>query len=554
MPRSVLASFGAAGRILRSGLISAGVLLVLGLALTPLYAVNDDAQMSDLVTGRTTGEPEPRIAVMSGLLTVPLAWAGSAFPSVPFYPLLLVVVQWLGLWALLHAFLSVPRRALRWLALGVVLALFTMLHLLRLSFTSTSMAAGIAGALLLLHHLWTGSRSRRALAAAALLVGLGYLLRPSSFMAQAAWLAPLALSVASLRQVKALAAVGLTVLAIVLVSQAVDRRLYRGEGWERWHRLNDLYVNLLDTSRLSDPEALRPVLAEVGWSAEDLRLFRSFFFAEPTFRDEVVLRRIADFADRLPRRYGAVREHLRSLLWNYRLCVAAVLAAWIACWFSMTGRSRLAGAVFLALLAGAVVYLAVFRKTPERVLTPLLFAAAAFPLFAPETPPGRRPRLPGARLGVAGAFAALVVAGLYVLRLAYDIDAENRGRVAALRAAEAEIAGAGVVHCVFRGFPYEHSPPFAPGSRSPGIRRVPLSWLWLTPPVEAAMERQGLADIGTALATRSDVRLVSTRGAAAVFEAYLRARRGFDVRLVPARALSSMPEVSVHEARPAGGR
>jgi hypothetical protein len=261
---------------------------VLLLALTPRFETNDDIGMQSVANGTLTGEPQPDLIVTNVIVGLVLAGLYRAAEGLPWYGAYLFLLQFIALAALTYVVLAGRREGLagRLLLLTGVVALFHLPLWLGLQFTSTAILLGATGVVLFrsvadrAHFPWA------PIAGAAAMVALSWWIRWRSGAAVvllgAVFLAP-ALRRANWRRFAAFAGITLVLLAAGWVTQAA---YYGGRAeWQDYFAFTEVRGQLHQSRHLLEVDPA--VLAEVGWTQNDLLMFDNWFLSdEATYQTE----------------------------------------------------------------------------------------------------------------------------------------------------------------------------------------------------------------------------------------------------------------------------
>ena len=274
--------------LLSALLLAAVVTATLLLALTPRFETNDDIAMQAVVDGTLTGRPQPDLIVTNVIVGLVLAGLYRAAEGFPWYGAYLFLLQFLALAALTYVVLAGRREGLagRLLLLGGVVAVFYLPLWLGLQFTSTAILVGAAGVALFRSVADRAGFPWASIAGAAAMVGIAWWMRWRSgaavILLGAVFLAP-ALRRANGRRFAAFAGIVLAFLAAGWTAQAI---YYGGRPeWQEYFAFNELRGQLHESSHLLEVDPA--VLAEVGWSPNDLLMFDNWFFSdEATYQAE----------------------------------------------------------------------------------------------------------------------------------------------------------------------------------------------------------------------------------------------------------------------------
>lgn len=501
--------------LLAACLLAAAVVALSAGPLAPSLYMNDDVAMAARVDGSTLGTPVPHIVFSNVIIGLVLSSLHNlaGLQSVPWYGIYLFTVHFTALAVIIYVVLSDRRPALglRLLALAGWLAVFGLWMGTRITFTQVAFLLGAAGVFLYLARAPVPRTHWVTVAAAGTLLGAASLLRRHSVYAVMA-LSVVALLLAARRipwrRQVLFAAVALGIALFGWVFQAA---YYAGAPeWQQYLSLNRARGGL-------DSPAVRAaideqVLEKVGWTENDLAMFRWWMFADPDVYAaedfEEIHRAVGSpslpLGEALHRLGAIVRTSTGSL--GLALTVGLFAAVWT--WGGSPTR-WFAGLSLLSLIGAAAVLL-FLAEFPDRVALPMLGFVALLLLAAPEVVAPELGVRPG---GWGGAvvlwLAALLsvavsVAGLINAAVGADERrAADRG-LDQMLAGFTELDPDGVF--VARGGALRtgrRSPWHAPVLPSPAL--ISLGWGQRSPVFDAQLAQAGIEDIYLAIGSREDV-------------------------------------------------
>ncbi|HYH05843.1 MAG TPA: hypothetical protein VEK11_02180 [Thermoanaerobaculia bacterium] len=504
----------------------------------PFYQSNDDVAMRLLAEGNLVPEtgPLPFLMHVNVVIGALLRVLYGIAPSVPWYDLLLGA----SMTAAAIVFVRIWLGSRKWFeaAWTIVLALFFLLPVfVHVQFSVAAMACAGAGIVLLVRgRVWWGvalflwGALIRTEGAALMLIEGGALALPLVMNAE---FRPRAKRVA----IAAVAAVLLTGVAF-----GVNQYVYaRAEGWEEFHRYNFLrsrVTEYLSLARLT-PQNEAELQRRTGWTANDFRLFRYWFFADPELfsfarvqKAEQLLLASAPAPDQTqPSVPKQIYYHTRTYVHELRF-VILVLGL-----FALSWRGRLRLLLYCAwvafVLATLVFVLHVAAKAPpERILWPMvMFVPVMLALAAQRWGREAQPIVAAIALIVASLFTARSVIALHAKNEQRQIHAaETRGDVEALRSTGATFF---LLHAA--AFPYEDY------WRPLHVEQRPFPFLGLgvsarTPPVQEFLRRSGRTDLPLALCSDPNMLIIARDNLPPMLEQFMREHHAREVRYVPAFA------------------
>ncbi|HSQ37563.1 MAG TPA: hypothetical protein VLS92_06710 [Acidimicrobiia bacterium] len=492
--------------------LSAAMVVVFILTLSPGYETNDDVGMQAMVDG-TMGEHSPHLVFTNVLIGLVLSTLYRAVDWFPWYGLYLYLAHFACLLTVVYVALAVPRGRLwvRLLSLAAVVAVFHLPMWMALQFTSTSMLLAASGVMLSLAVAQQGTARWGAIVAAGAMVGFSSWIRWPSLWAVALIALPaVALTIRRIPWRRAAVLAG-TAIAVLLAGSIAQAAYYAGKpDWQAYFALNERRNHIQHASGLSglDPA----VLDEVGWSRNDLEILDNFFFADETVHEAGDLEVIADalpIAFRPAEAVRAVAAQVGGWLGGARLAVVVALAA-----LAWVGGGRRAGALVLVTSAAALAVafgVAGALKLPDRVgvpmlaVLPLLFLATP-PIDEKGGPPGSRP---GRRLWATIVALVLLVALAIGAVNAHALNQNNISRRAHLMQV---LSGLQAIDPDGLFVWWGAQLPLGAGSVSPwegpsGPNLIGVGWQQRSPLHRAMLARFGIDDLFAAIAGREDVYL-----------------------------------------------
>ena len=521
--------------------LSAAIAAVFVLTLSPGYDTNDDVGMQSAVDG-TMGEHSPHLVFSNVLIGLLLSTLYHAVGWFPWYGLYLYAAHFAALLAVVYVVLANRRGhfQVRLLALVGVLAVFHLSMWMQLQFTSTAMLFGASGVMLYLAVAPREPARWGTIAVGGAMVGLSSWIRWHSGWAVVLLSVPVLILTLRRLPWRRLALFTGTAAAILLAGSVAQAAYYSGQpGWQAYFDLNAARDHIQQSPFL---EELDPaVLAEVGWSRNDLAIFDGWFFADERVHEAADVEVIADAlptAFRPAHALGVLAAQAGGWLGATRLAVVVALAA-----LAWVEGGRRAGALVLATSAAVLVIafgLAGAYRLPDRVWVGLLAFPPLLFLSLPgaSTPDGSLPRGRAGRwhgAAVIVSVIALVVGAANALAL----DRQHHAADADLREAFSGFAAVDPdgIFVVWGGQVQMGAQSLSPW-RQGGLGGPPmifLGWPTRSPTYEAQLTRLGIEDLYAAVAARPDVYLpMRFEARAAMYLRYLAEHYGFSGLLRPA--------------------
>lgn len=522
--------------------LSAVIAAVFTLTLSPGYETNDDVYMQSAVDG-TLGEPFPHLIFSNVLIGLLLSTLYRAVDWFPWYGLYLYLAHFASLITVVYVVLAVRRGRLwvRLTSLAAVLAVFHLPMWMQLQFTSTAILLGASGVMLYFAVAERSPARWGGLVVGGAMVGLSSWIRWHSAWAVVLLALPaIALTIGRLPW-RRLAVFAGTAAAILVAGSIAQAAYYAGQpGWQAYFELNVARDHIQGSPGLDDLDDT--VLAEVGWSRNDLRMFRRWFFTDPEVHEADDIETIAaalPTSFRPGEALATLAEQVGGWLGTLRLAVIASIAglAWVE------GGRRARALVLLSAAALVVVAFAVAgaARLPNRVAVPML---AFLPLLflAAHQMEGDSASAGTGLAGKAWRLATTVVSvGALVVGAAnaHALDQTHHSSEAGLRRTLSGLAavdpdGLFVEWANQIDLSYQQLSPWRRGGLG-GPQLLGLGWQERSPMHQEMLSRQGIDDLYAAIATRPDVYLpLRTAPRATLYLRYLREHYGFSGLLHPA--------------------
>ncbi len=424
----------------RPALFSGVITLLLSLVqlslLRPYYSLNDDTFKvfftqgvgTDLIPSEFIGYSNP----LWGHLFKTLY---TLFPHSPWYGILMVAVQALSVWALLYAFLLGPQPRSK--AVLFLLSFFGIYSyfFISIQFTITSILAA-QSALFLLISLWQSEKLSRhplALLSCVLLFFISSLIRLEAFLLLLFSALPLlaylwfSAAPARRRQLLDQKIFFLSIFLLVGGAGLYNHFWYeRTPEWSEFNRFDHERLDLMDYRIDPYNEKTRVFYEQAGWSANDLQMFKDWYFMDKDLYDPVKMR---DLARHFPR-FG-----VEGKPYGYHSLTEALLAPWaqtilmyflaFLLWAPLKSFRPL---IFQSLwILGLFAFFVYFLGSRDRVNLPiLLFLVNASIFFSDPDPAGEKKSRP-AKKGWLSRLALVVLVLLVPLSIHnfFDLRAQN---------------------------------------------------------------------------------------------------------------------------------
>lgn len=521
-PKFSLHGFMAGRPFLSSFLIATAILALTFLFYLPHFQYNDDVQVLLLLKGvGMVSAPSAMNQRENILLCWILKGLYTYFPAVPWYSGFLVLTQFLSLWATLAAFRIGPHPRLRtWLFIFSA-AYINVYFFTNLQWTMTASLAAL-GTVFLSASLWRAENQKPSPISYAILfflVTASIQIRYPSFFLIAAislpvlwvltWKKPLTPSRSALLRFW-LAAMGFSLFTI-----AFNHYYYqRFPGWVQSIEFFDQHFELHETRDPVYDEETKPVFDSVGWTANDLDLFQSWYFLDEKTYSVDHLRKLNDYFPKFslhkPTNYSLAKKIAFP---TTQIMIYFFLGAlWL-----VPARSRrflLAAASWTLFV---LFFLMIYEKLPERVFLPALFFLSTLAVFHTvpiwENPPSGKTRSSWA---VPMALVLLAFLSIFTAYFLYQEHARNGRWVQCremMRTVQDEFHPQDNQLYVLwdSAFPYECVDAFGDYGLFRHFNIVALTWFQRSPTTAAMLARFGVKDLLRDLVDNPNLLLVCTQ-------------------------------------------
>ncbi len=254
--------------------------------ITPFYETGDEAAMMRIASGITTGEPSEYLVFSNVLYGFILKCLYSFNNTINWYSIGLLLVHYLGMSALLSAFLYRRPQASTMLAFLVYFVAFEFRVLMNMQFTSTAIVGGFSACLLMLFASQEGSKDSLKVGVFAMLVAvLAFWVRYKAGLLAFGLCLPL-VGIQSLRLKSWKTAIAFsTTLMIFALSMAFhESYTHRTEEWSTFLKYNNVRGQLHDDPRFRlyriQEEGMFDELEKNGWSKNDHSMYVNWFYTD----------------------------------------------------------------------------------------------------------------------------------------------------------------------------------------------------------------------------------------------------------------------------------
>jgi len=369
------------------------VLLFMMFGQAPIYETDDDFTLAGIASG-AQGEPSPYMIFCNIVLGWLLVALYSVFPSVAWYPIVIIIFTFLAFLALGYALMRKAGPLLGGSAYTLFLLTFSKSFYLAISFTRAAALAAVAGYVLLFYYVNKREEESRWLCAlsAALLV-FASLLRWSSFLMVSAFAFVVGVYEVFIRggrrplrslfaERKAYIVTFAVLLAGVFALQGLHQAVYHiSPEWRDYSEYNEIRSELFDYG-LPDYERNRDALQELGITENDFTMMSSWTFADAEHLDLDTMRAIRDMRRSTPLSFGHIKKFIKALpkrfsdplfAWACMPVLLYLLTAKRRNWFLM--------AAFVTIAGGELFYLFFKGREVMRVLIGIYISLACFSLY-----------------------------------------------------------------------------------------------------------------------------------------------------------------------------
>jgi hypothetical protein len=527
------------------------VVLLLVTQFHTAYLTNDDTVVASLINGDFTGKRTSSLIVVPALFGHFVRLGYAALPHLPWYGITLYTLQIIGWTTVVAIFFTLRRRppVAERIVAAAAISLLAPWMILRVGYTSTALFLGGVGVVLFAVSAKVRGRLGTVYAVAGgMMLGTTYIMRANALLAIAAAFAPVFVVIGIKAGLRRTLLFGLVVATFVLAGWGSNRLEYSRPDWRNYMAMNSARGALHDTPRLNDKNVSNADLQRIGWTRNDLVLFRDFSFPDKTVYSRHAIETLAKLSPYVRDdtigagdvynaffRYGADKD-LRA---DKGVVVAPVLliAVMLALW---RRRSPLwLTAASLVWFVAVLITILLFIRLPGRVMTPLegtaVFMAVALPTYL-------SPRAPKARKGRSlSSIALIVIVALAVVGPMIDgvwgishMSADTQQNIRAFKASYAWLEKLDP-QGIFTGRAdlfNSWGKPLSLHTEYRDSHFIPPGWSTNSPAFEARLDRVGIKDLYNALQTNPHMYLVGQTWKAAAVQAFYRQHRGINVRMI----------------------
>jgi hypothetical protein len=506
-------------------LVAIGFFLLYLLVFRPGYETDDDISIIMMASGYLGGEPVPFLFfsnVLLGFLLKPLYGLHS---SINWEIWFFVALNFISVWALTGLLYSRSSKTSVRLFGAIIVLLSDSYFLLHINFTTIAAFASLAGLISILAAVPSRMPFRKGLfAAGTFLVLAGSLIRIESLLFVLVLTLPAIVLCYRSFNIRNLL-IALTAAGFLVASCTLFDRLYlrASPEWYSYQVYNQTRALLHDTPRLENMDVAAQA---IGWSENDLLVFRHWFFADPVTYS---LENLQTIVAQVPEKHSGFMAGLTLLLGRLASLdsipyLLVILSTWLGAL-----RYRSSGKAIAPIFATVVVcilisgYLAWTQKLPYRVFLPMLACCGVFQLFILGWFAGRETELQPAprrdarfpHIGRISLILSLVAATGLVLNQAILTTSANIRHQRVYQQMLTDLndlqeSGEIPVNALIispKGIPLEWSNLFF--LDLPRIQYLDLGWLTFSPPYEAVIRQFDISSLPAALYQKDNVYLMA---------------------------------------------
>ena len=251
---------------------------------TPRFESNDDISMMEIASGNFHGGPNEFLIFINIIIGNLMKYLYTVMPLYNWYVILLYMIQFIAMVIVFYIFLKHSSTAYNYLLYIAFFIIMLMPFIALLQFTTTAFLAGSSGMLLLI-TLSEGSNTKRSwvlLGVGILMVLLSGLLRINVFYLVLLLFAPL--TIAMIIKTRNIIKIVPLVIAVALFFGAMiyNNLSYYNEDpeWQYYYQYSKLRAQLTDYPYYAWDENTSKIYEDVGWSENDVAMFRSWSFAD----------------------------------------------------------------------------------------------------------------------------------------------------------------------------------------------------------------------------------------------------------------------------------
>ncbi len=250
--------------------------------ITPRYQSNDDSTMEGIASGIRTGQPSEYLVFIDILIGKLLVFLYSNLININWYPVLFYLLHFISM-SIMCFCLLLRKKFLPGLAFYLLIfAFFELFLLTNIQFTTTSFVSAISGVILFLSFL--DSRGSRFYIATVISI---FLFIISEFIRH--YMSFLVLGLFSILLLfKFIKKPGLKIPVFLIITAVLFTLIYfhninyyqKDPKWAFYIQYNKLRPEISDYPQKKYSESTKDVYRIVGWSENDVKMYKSWFFSD----------------------------------------------------------------------------------------------------------------------------------------------------------------------------------------------------------------------------------------------------------------------------------
>ncbi len=476
----------------------------------------------------------------NSLLCLALKSLYLSFPNIQWYGGLFVIMLFLSVWGMLFALHLGADRFLKTCLFIVGSAVTVERFFIPLQWTSVAAAAGIGG-LMLLAALWRREDSKflpSGLCLSFVLIMASALIRFDALLLIALLSVPVAVFfLLKLKLTPARRTILVFLAMTTLLSVAAlefDRYSYSQDpAWEGSVSFFKQVRWLNSFQNLAYTEGTKPFFDSIGWTENDLNLFKNNYFMDPGTYSAEKIRRVNDHFSEWT--FDKNPQGTFGMMFSNPFTVVELVFFFIALLFIPAGSFGFAF-LYLAWVFLVLLFFRLFLWIPERIYMPCLFALTNVAVFLSASKFGaesKDPPTPSRSFKWGVVLSALFF--IFSLVIYYYDQYDNRywtDKEAKLKSTVADLNPQDDQLFVVWGssFPYIEIGAFDDDEWLKKFHVVSVDWFQRTPATRAMMDRFGVKDLFKDLVNNPKAFLICTPGQWYLYQVYMKEKYNEDVK------------------------
>ena len=343
--------------------------------ISPHFQTNDDSAMMDIASGVRTGQPSEYLIFINVIVGKLLVFLYSTFANINWYPILFYFIHFISTTVILYCFLIKNKNIF---SISIYLLIFSFLELYlltNLQFTTTAFIAGVSSIILFFTFLnIKGKVLYFAIAGSVILIitsgltrknvfylviGLSTAIFLFKFLEKKSWKIPVFLII--------------SIILFSLCNQFNDNYYNKDPNWAAYREYNSIRGKIHDNPHLTYSNITQKIYNDVGWSSNDVYMFRSWFFSDL----ELYSKEKLEYVISNVKIEGGIKNISATIKKSFTYL--DLKARWFAGFFLILvilvvdkKKNKYILSVFLA-ASLITIYLSYFVRLPGRVFFPIIF-------------------------------------------------------------------------------------------------------------------------------------------------------------------------------------